>query len=94
MSLFFKDLIDVFFIDESGFSLQPNIPYAWQPIGVQRTIRSSKDHVCNFYGLLSRKGKLKVFKLVFEVCSFKYVLINQASNTFQKTTSKVFSISF
>lgn len=61
MKLEDKQAIRLFFTDETGFNLVPNIPYGWQPIGEQKTIRSAKDHVCNFYGLLSRKGKLKIF---------------------------------
>ena len=61
MELEDKQEINLFFTDETGFNLVPCIPYGWQPIGEQRTIRSAKDRVCNFYGLLSRKGKLKVF---------------------------------
>ena len=54
-------LIDLLFGDETGFNLVPYIPYGWQPIGKQLTIRSSKNHVCNLLGLLSRKGQLKVW---------------------------------
>lgn len=61
MELEDKQAINLFFTDETGFNLVPSIPYGWQPIGEQRTIRSAKDHVCSFYGLLSRKGELKVF---------------------------------
>lgn len=53
--------IDLLFSDETGFNLVPCIPYAWQPIGEQLTIRSAKDRVCNLYGLLSRKGSLQVW---------------------------------
>ncbi len=56
-----QGLIDLFFTDECGFNLRPCIPYGWQPIGEQRSIRSSKGRVCNLFGLLSRKGKLKVY---------------------------------
>lgn len=54
-------MIDLFFADETGFNLVPYIPYGWQPIGKQTTIRSSKDHVCNLLGFLTRKGELKVW---------------------------------
>lgn len=37
------------------------MPYGWQPIGKQLSIRSSKGRVCNLYGLLSRKGSLQVW---------------------------------
>lgn len=49
------------FTDECGFSLTPSIPYGWQPIGEQISIRSAKGKVANVFGLLSRKGKLKVY---------------------------------
>ena len=45
--------IDLLFSDETGFNLTPYIPYGWQPVGEQITIRSAKDRVCNLYGLLS-----------------------------------------
>lgn len=61
MGLEDQEQIDLFFVDETGFSLNPSIPYGWIPIGEDRTIRSDKEKVCNFFGLLSRKGKLKVF---------------------------------
>lgn len=51
----------MFFTDEVGFTLTPCIPYGWQPIGEQRTIRSSKDRVANLFGLLSPSGALKVY---------------------------------
>jgi len=53
--------IDLFFTDESGFNLTPCIPYGWQPIGEQRSIRSAKDRVMNAFGLLSAMGKLMVY---------------------------------
>mgnify|MGYP005995813337 CR=1 FL=1 len=53
--------IDLLFSDETGFNLTPYIPYGWQPVGEQITIRSAKDRVCNLYGLLSRKGSLQVW---------------------------------
>ncbi len=53
--------IDLLFSDETGFNLTPYIPYGWQPVREQITIRSAKDRVCNLYGLLSRKGSLQVW---------------------------------
>lgn len=51
-------LIDLYFTDESGFSLTPSIPYGWQPTGKQRAIRSSSTKALNIFGLLSNQGKL------------------------------------
>lgn len=44
------------FGDETGFSLEPNIPYGWLPIGKQTSISSQHKHVGNVFGLLSIKG--------------------------------------
>lgn len=61
MELEDKGMIDLLFCDETGFNLVPYIPYGWQPIGQQITIRSAKDRVCNLLGFLSRRGMLKVW---------------------------------
>lgn len=61
MALEQNNLIDLFFTDECGFSLIPNIPYGWQPIGKQLAIKSAKQKVTNLFGLLSCKGKLKAY---------------------------------
>ena len=56
-----QGVIELLFTDECGFNLSPSIPYGWQPIGEQLTIRSSKDRVTNLYGLMSMTGKLSVY---------------------------------
>lgn len=53
-----RGAIDLFFADETGFTLTPSVPYGWQPIGERKTIRSAKGWVANLFGLLSRQGKL------------------------------------
>lgn len=50
--------IDLYFTDESAFNLTPCVPYGWQPIGKQLTIRSARDRVINLFGLMSLSGKL------------------------------------
>ena len=54
-------LVDLFFTDETGFSLTPSIPYGWQPVGEQISIRSSRTKALNLFGLLSRSGKLTTY---------------------------------
>lgn len=51
--LYTNDLIDLFFVDESGFSLNPNGFYGWQKIGEQMGIPSSSKNVQNVLGFLS-----------------------------------------
>lgn len=43
----------MYFGDESGFSLSPFIPYAWQPKGEQFSFPSSKKKVANILGFLN-----------------------------------------
>jgi len=51
--LYINGLVDLFFVDESGFSLSPNGFYAWQKIGEQMGIPSSSKNVQNVLGFLS-----------------------------------------
>lgn len=46
-------MINIFFADESGFSLTPYVPYGWQPIGKQRGIPTKKEHIANVLGFLN-----------------------------------------
>ena len=45
--------IDIYFGDEAGFSLQPYIPYGWQPVGQQGKIASRRKNVQNVLGFLN-----------------------------------------
>jgi len=45
--------LDLYFGDESGFSLSPYIPYGWLPVGQQGKIASRREHIENVLGLLN-----------------------------------------
>lgn len=45
--------IDLYFGDESGFSLSPQVPYGWQPVGEQVAIGVQRTHVTNILGFLN-----------------------------------------
>jgi len=47
-----KGEIDLYYFDESGFDLTPSIPYAWQPIGTNLEIPSSRSPRINVLGFL------------------------------------------
>lgn len=47
--------IDLFYFDESGFTLEPCIPYAWQPLGETLEVPSSKSKQLNVLGFLNRE---------------------------------------
>jgi len=48
-----QGVINVYFGDESGFGLQPFIPYAWQPKGEQFDFPSVKKQIANILGFLN-----------------------------------------
>ena len=48
--------VDLLFGDETGFSLEPNIPYGWLPVGKQTGIPSQHKKAGNVFGLLSIAG--------------------------------------
>ena len=47
--------IDLFYFDEAGFTLEPCIPYAWQPIGRTLEVPSSKSRRLNVLGFINRE---------------------------------------
>lgn len=59
-----KGQIDLYFFDESGFTLVPYVPYAWQLIGEQIEIPSSHSKRLNVLGFLKKDGQFQSF--VFE----------------------------
>ena len=56
--------IDLYFFDESGFTLVPYVRYAWQPIGEVIEVPSSHSKRLNVLGFLKRDGQFQSF--VFE----------------------------
>lgn len=55
------NFIDLFFADESGFSLAPNVPYAWQAPGEHEKIIPRRGNVLNVFGLMSKDNRLMAF---------------------------------
>ena len=47
--------LDVYYFDESGFNLTPEIPYAWQPIGETIGIPSGKSERLNVLAFCNKK---------------------------------------
>jgi len=46
--------IDLYFFDESGFSVNSNIPYAWSPINHTMVIKSFHAKKVNVLGFINR----------------------------------------
>lgn len=53
--------INLYYLDESGFSLIPSVPYAWQNIGEYLTINSQRSRRLNVLGILNRTNDLKAY---------------------------------
>ena len=47
------DKLDLYYFDEAGFSLQPSVPYGWQPEGETLEIPSRRSQQVNVLGFLS-----------------------------------------
>ena len=51
--------LDLYYFDESGFSLTPCVPYAWQKIGETIEIPSSRSKQFNVLGFVNRDCKFE-----------------------------------
>jgi transposase len=56
--------IDLFYFDQSGFTLEPCVPYAWQPRGETIEVPCSKSKRLNVLGFVNRECSFT--SLVFE----------------------------
>jgi transposase len=54
--------LDVFYGDQSSFSMNPNVPYGWQEKGNAIKIVPSKETPINLLGLLSESGILEAYE--------------------------------
>lgn len=54
--------LDLFYGDQSSFSMNPNVPYGWQEKGNAVKIVPSKQTPINIFGLLSAKGVLEAYE--------------------------------
>jgi transposase len=61
IELWEKQLVNIYFADEAGFSLTPSIPYSWSKIGEQTGIPTRKNLAYNVFGLKSPEQKLATY---------------------------------
>lgn len=52
-----KGEIDVYYFDESGFTLVPCVPYAWQPLGETIGLPTSQSKRLNVLGFMNRDSE-------------------------------------
>lgn len=53
-----EGFLNIYFADESSFSLTPSVPYGWQKIGETDGIPSERSSKINIFGLMSRENEL------------------------------------
>jgi transposase len=53
--------IDLRYVDETGFCLEPYVPYAWQEKGEQIMVDSQISKRLNAFGIMNRRQELEVF---------------------------------
>ena len=51
----------MFYLDESGFSLIPSVPYGWQNIGEYIEVPSPRSRRLNVLGIMSRHNQLEAY---------------------------------
>jgi transposase len=81
-----KGEIDFYYFDESGFTLEPCVPYAWQRVGEQIEVPSSKSKRLNVLGFIDRQCRFDSY--VFEGSVTSEVVIACFNEFAQKTTQK------
>src|ERR1043166_3485004 len=77
--------IDLYYFDESGFTLDPYIPYAWQEPGTVIEIPAQKSGRMNVVGFMNRKHDVHPF--IFEQSVHTGVVI-ACFEAFSKTRKK------
>ena len=53
-----RGIINLYFFDESGFSINSNIPYAWSPVKKTMVIKSFHAKRFNVLGFINKQGDL------------------------------------
>ncbi len=82
-----EDGIELYYFDESGFNLTPNVPYAWQKKGTTIEIPSSRSKNINVLGFFSSTGK-KLVSYCFEDSVNSDVVIGCFDNLLKSITKK------
>lgn len=62
MKLEDQGYLKVYFADESGFCLDPTVPYGWQPCGQYTAIVPEKSARRNVFGLFSRDNEFEGYE--------------------------------
>lgn len=78
-------LIDLYYFDGAGFSLDPSVPYAWQPKGEVIEVPAAHSKRVNVLGFISIDNKFESF--VFQ-CTVDSQLVIDCFNLFCQRINK------
>ncbi len=79
--------IDLRYLDQSGFSLTPYIPYGWQEKNEQIILKSRTGKRINIMGLMNRRNELFYEIIVDKIDSQDVIkFLDRFSNNLTKTT--------
>jgi transposase len=53
--------INLYYLDEAGFSLIPSVPYGWQKIGEYLSIPSRRSQRLNVLGMMNKRHQLETY---------------------------------
>ena len=81
-----KGELNFYYFDESGFTLEPCVPYAWQRVGEQIKVPSSKSKRLNVLGFIDRQCHFESY--VFEGSITSDVVIACFDKFAEKITKK------
>lgn len=56
-----QGMINLYYLDETGFCLTPSVPYGWQRIGEYQAIPSSRSPRLNVLGIMNRFNHLESY---------------------------------
>ena len=70
--------VKVFYFDESGFTLTPAVPYAWQPLGQTLSIPSASGPRLNVLGFLNKANEAFFYPVEGRVSSAEVIAAFEA----------------
>ena len=80
-----RGIIELYYLDETGFGLTPCVPYGWQPIGEYKALPSNRSRRLNVLGMMNRRNHLEAY---VSTQSINSDVVIACINTFFPTVEK------
>lgn len=82
-----KENFDLYYFDESGFTLEPSVPYAWQPKGEHIEVPCANSRRLNVLGFMNRSNETETYIFEGKVDTATVIgCFDDFSNKIDKTT--------